>query len=258
MATSETHKGFLRLFTRSRHAKRATKVKAVQGPAGEGRITDALAASRAMKPTVVRPATAAPNGAAPQLTVLRPPPAPAVREGAAPRRGGRRLHVSLSFGAAGALTAAFALLLLVAFIMGTRYEHDRLQAGTHTGGEEQTAQSDDRSGAPRPPSVRLDNQDRSTPPPPAPEGARWRLRLAVLPLGERAEAERYLAALRQAGVSAQVLTRRIGGRDQLVLYADPLFASRTSPEANALLQKVRVIRSNGRYAFDSAYYVTAD
>ena len=266
MAKGDRRSDLFRLFTRPKRSKDPSKLKSVRWHGGDGRITDALGATRAMRPEVLPPQQGGLPPQRPELTVIHP------RE-TAPRPlephvqvANRRLRFSLSYLACSTLLVAFCLLLLVSFVMGMRYQGSRsrpvgppqgtglaeVRPGEDQGGGRGPMQGARQGGG----AVDLGIPGRETPP--APSGPQYRLRIAVYAPTEREMADKSAALLREQGVPVVLLTRVIDGRSRLVVYSEQHFDSRSSPEALALVNKVKLTRQDGRYDFASAYFVVVD
>lgn len=246
-----------RLFTRSRRDHKS-KVKPTKVHGVAGRITDALGATRAMQPTVVLPTNGEGERRRPELTIIRPPPPPPAPSVSLRQQ---RIRFSVSYLAGATLVLAVCMLLLMSFVLGMRYQSGRQGALAVRGPQSEA----DGSPAPGSGAVRTDGGEGTRPPlvgitgdGAATAAPRYRLRIGVYSTAERDSAEASLATLRAKGVPVVLETRQISGYRRLVIYSEKQFASRTSPEANDLLQLVRQIKQNGRYDFASAYYVVVD
>jgi len=93
---------------------------------------------------------------------------------------------------------------------------------------------------------------------PATATTRYRLRIAVYTPSKRDLARKSVAVLREKGVWAVLVPRRIDGKEKLVIYSEQHFSSGSSPEAAAFERKVEMITHKGRRDFDSAYYVPVE
>lgn len=258
MAKGDRRSNLFRLLTRPKRARRQAKIKSIHGYGVPGRITDALGATRAMRPEVVRPGgegAGVPPPGGPELTIVHPPKAP--RGPAEPHLqvGNRRLRFSLSYLACGTLGVTFFLLLLVAFVMGMRYQGGQSRlSGVARHGPDETTSDENAPGGKPPPIVEIPT--RVVTPPTRTE--RYHLRIAVYTVSKRDLAEKSIATLRENGVAAVLTPRRIDGKEHLVVYSEQRFSSRSTPEAAALERKVKMIRHEGRYDFGSAYYVPVE
>ena len=225
MAKGDRRNDIFRLFSRPKRPKHGTRPRATRLRGGP-RITDALGATRMMRPNE------------PHLQVAE-----------------RRIRFSLSFLACGTLAVAFLLLLLVAFVVGMRYQTGRAApARTHPPG---TVARETTPAAPRTTgmeaSVRVGILGTEHSPAVAPTAAkRFRLRIATYSSSKRDLAEESASALRLSGVPVVLETDR---RNQVVIYSQERFDSPTSPRALALLRKVQKIKHKDQYAFSSAYLV---
>jgi len=256
MAKGDRRTDFLRLFSRSKRSKHPSKPKVAHGRRG-GRVTDALGATRAMQPSVVHPEGAGAEAQRPELTIVHPPAAARRAEEPHLQVREHRVRFSLSFLACGTLAVAFVLLLLVSFVVGTKYQASRSRSATvarHEPGPGEPPGGDKpRDRGENLPLVGIRGRGGRSGPPAATK--RYRLRIAIYAPSKRAMAEGSVATLREKGVDAVLSSRRIDGRERLVIYSRQHFDSPSSPEAVALQRTVQTIKQNGRYDFTSAYLV---
>jgi len=271
MATRDRRSDFFGLFTRSNRASKSSRAKSRSPSKGSGKITDPLGATRATTPHVVHPTPPKGSDARPALTVVPPPSRQERPKEPHIRAEGRRIRFALGYTASGTMLMALCMLLLLAFVLGMRYQESRptpadadnsavvVRNDDNTGGGVTPISTDgaDRTGGDARRDTTGSGNDNTSPTPVA-AGTKYHLRVVVLAASDRDGAQKAAATLQAKNVPVLIRERRIGGRPKLVVYSRQRFDSRTSADAEAFRRRVQMISVSGRLDFASAYFVVAE